>query len=261
MRIKLANQYLSAGVLLLLLTPCRLVAQNNTNSKTILSIARTTDFLVTGIGDAENWKQAAWYPITSRTSQTLRAEQWNIPVGQEDGSNVKYKTQFKILYSEKGIYCLFNCEDSAITATIKEDYLNLYDEDVVEAFFWPDTSLPLYFEYELSPLNFELPLLIVNNKGSIMGWKPWLYSGDRKVIHAVAINEKRVDKNRKSWTAEFFIPFALFEPLNNALPKKGTKWRANFYRIDYDHHPVYSSWQLTRKGYHDPEKFGVIQFD
>jgi hypothetical protein len=261
MSLKLESRYLFVWIFVLLLAPPLAFAQNEANNNTILKISMTTDFLVTGKGSAENWNQATWHTINARASHTLRKEQWNIPVGQEDGANIKYKTQFKILYSEKGIYCLFNCEDSIITATLKEDYLNLYDEDVVEAFFRPDTSLPIYFEYELSPLNFELPLLIVNNKGNIMGWKPWLYSGDRKIIHAVAINEKASGKNRKSWTAEFFIPFALLEPLNNAIPAKGTKWRANFYRIDYDQHPVYSSWQLTRKGYHDPEKFGIIEFD
>lgn len=261
MRVVSSNQYRLAWLFMIAFAPCLVFAQNNADNNAILSVIRTSDFLVTGKGNAINWNQAAWHTITARTSNDLRKQQWNIAAGQEDGANSKYKTRFKILYSEKGIYCLFNCEDSAITATLQEDYLNLYDEDVVEAFFWPDTTLPVYFEYELSPLNFELPLLIVNNKGNIMGWKPWLYTGDRKIIHAISMDEKNFVKNRASWTAEFFIPFALLEPLNNAIPAKGTKWRANFYRIDYDHHPVFSSWRLTRKSYHDPEKFGVIQFE
>ena len=121
--------------------------------------------------------------------------------------------------------------------------------------------MPVYFEYELSPLNFELPLLIVNNKGNIMGWKPWQYEGERKIIHAVEINEKKSTDNRFTWTAEFFIPYALLQPMGNTPPTKGTRWRANFYRIDYDRNPVYSSWQLTRNSYHDPEKFGTLEFE
>ncbi|HRH61460.1 MAG TPA: carbohydrate-binding family 9-like protein, partial [Chitinophagaceae bacterium] len=66
---------------------------------------------------------------------------------------------------------------------------------------------------------------------------------------------------RFSWTAEMFIPYPLVAPMKNVPPQKGTQWRANFYRIDYDRNPVYSSWQLTRMSYHDPEKFGVLVFE
>jgi hypothetical protein len=75
---------------------------------------------------------------------------------------------------------LFRCEDSIIAATLKNDYLNLYDEDVVEVFLRPDTSLPVYFEYELSPLNFELPILILDKQGKMMGWQPWAISWCKK---------------------------------------------------------------------------------
>ena len=40
------------------------------------------------------------------------------------------------------------------------DFLDLYNEDVVEVFLWPDESFPVYFEYEVSPLNYELPIII-----------------------------------------------------------------------------------------------------
>ena len=125
---------------------------------------------------------------------------------------------------------MYKCEDSVITATLKADYLNLYDEDVVEVFLWTDTTLPVYFEYELSPLNFELPILILNNKGKMMGWKPWQYEGERKTIHAISIKEKNKKDNRFTWTAEFFIPYSLLSPMDNVPPAKGTQWRANFYR-------------------------------
>jgi hypothetical protein len=59
----------------------------------------------------------------------------------------------------------------------------LYNEDVIEAFFWPDEKNPLYFEYELSPLNYELAILVPNNKGNFFGWRPWHYEGDRKTRH------------------------------------------------------------------------------
>jgi len=170
-----------------------------------------------------------------------------------------YKTKMKILYSETGIYCLYQCEDKIITSTIKADFEDIFNEDVVEAFFWPEESSIIYFEYELSPYNYELPILVPNYNGKFLGWRPWHYEGNKKTRHAATIN-KEGDKV-VSWTAEFFIPYKLMEPLQNMPPKKGMKWRANFYRIDYDKGSTYWSWRPTRKNFHDYESFGTIIFD
>jgi len=234
---------------------------DTTADRRVLKVKSTTDFTITGDGSAENWKHTDWNIITQRSSKVLRKAGWNIPAEHTVIQDLQYKTHFKILYSEKGIYCLYQCEDSIITATLKKDYLNLFDEDVVEAFFRPDTSIPVYFEYELSPLNFELPLLVFNRKGNMTGWTPWQYEGVRKIIHAITIHEINKTDNRLTWTAEFFIPFALLQPSHNIPPKKGSRWLANFYRIDYDRTPAYSSWQLTRKDFHDYEKFGTLEFE
>ena len=226
-----------------------------------LKIKHTKDFTFTGDGSAAEWNNAAWNIITQRNSETLRKEGWFMTPEPGGSKDLQYETRFKILYSDTGIYCLFRCEDSIITATLKEDYAKLFNEDVVEAFFRTDTTMPVYFEYELSPLNYELPILILNKKGNATGWKPWKYEGPRKTRHAIKISEKNTGGNRFTWTAEFFIPYALLTSLGNVPPSKGTRWRANFYRIDYDRNPVYSSWQLTRENFHDFERFGIIEFD
>jgi Carbohydrate-binding family 9 len=226
-----------------------------------LTVKKTADFAINGSGTAVNWNSTNWIPLNQRNSKLLRDNQWEIVTERDKDRDPLYKTSFKILYSDKGLYCLFSCEDSLITATITEDYANIYDEDVVEAFLWPDVALPLYFEYELSPHNVELPILIVNNKNKIMGWKPWMYEGERKTVHAIHIDENKTKQNRISWSAEFFIPFALLVPLGQVPPTSGTSWRANFYRIDYDIKPVYTSWQLTRRNFHDKDQFGTIRFE
>jgi hypothetical protein len=165
-----------------------------------------------------------------------------------------------MLYSDSGIYCLYHCEDNKITATLKEDFLDLWNEDVVEAFFWTDESIAIYFEYELSPLNYELPILVPNNKGKFLGWRPWHYEGNRKTKHAIHINKS--GDALTSWTAEFFIPYTLLKPLNNVPPQKGTQWRVNFYRIDHDNGESSWEWQKVRnENFHDYELFGHILFD
>jgi hypothetical protein len=246
--------------LLFALPPSLLFAQIESSlNNNLLKVKSTNDFTLTGDGSSENWKTAEWNSLPQHNGNALKNADWNIQV--QPAGDIHYETSFKMLYSNKGIYCLFKCEDSAMTATLKGDYLNLYDEDVVEVFLRPDTTFPGYFEYELSPLNYELPILIINNKGNTAGWQPWQYEGDRKTKHAIKINEKNSGNNRFTWTAEIFIPFSLLNPMDNVPPKKGTEWRANFYRIDYDRNPIYFGWQLTRQNFHDPERFGILEFE
>lgn len=145
---------------------------------------------------------------------------------------------------------------------MKSDNLNLWEEDVVEVFLWPDESFPVYFEYELSPMNFELPIIVPNKKGNFLGWLPWHYDGERKIRHTTSIIKDKNDKDGSvsEWDAEFFIPFKLLTPLIQVPPAAGDKWRANMYRIDYDKGLVPFSWQKTETTFHEYNKFGTLIF-
>ena len=208
---------------------------------TVLIVNKTKDFKISGDGQSKNWNDEKWLTLPNRN---------------EPGT--AYQTRMKILYSDSGIYCLYYCQDSILTSTLKEDFSNLFDEDVVEAFFWTDEKVPMYFEYELSPFNYELPILVPNIRGNYLGWRPWHYEGNRKTRHATHIDR---DNDRiTAWTAEFFIPYALLKPMSNIPPSKGTRWRANFYRMDYDHKELDWSWQRTGTDFHEYEKFGTLLF-
>lgn len=225
----------------LLLVPAFLFAQNADTDQGPLVIKKTPNFDISGSGRASEWQSTDWITLEKRR-------------GEAD-----YITRAKLLYSESGIYCLFSCRDEKITATLKEDFSNLWTEDVVEIFFWPDESVPIYFEYELSPLNYELAILVPNMDGKFLGWRPWQYEGARKTRHATRILK---DKDRPTeWIAEFFIPFSLLQPLRNVPPEKGDQWRMNMYRIDYDKEYTSWSWKPVQKNFHDYENFGVIKFD
>ncbi len=237
------------------------VAQNSEDNNGVLKVKATADFTITGDGTSVNWKSTEWNYIPQRSNEALKNAGWYISPESSNIAALQYNTYFKILYSANGIYLLYKCEDSVITATIKADNLNLYDEDVVEAFLMPDENTPHYFEYELSPLNYELPLLVLDNDGKNSGWLPFMYEGKRKVTHAIKINESNAADKRFVWTAEIFIPYNLLYSMKNIPPQKGTKWKANFYRIDYDGSPKYSSWQLTRNSFHDYKKFGTLVFE
>ena len=201
-------------------------------------VKATADFEVAGNGTNPAWARTNWVALNRR---------------QTDGH--PYESRFKILYSSAGVYMLMEGTDSKITTTGQPDFGDLWEEDVYEAFLWPDQTQPLYLEYEISPNSSELPLLVPNNGGTFMGWRPWHYEGDRKIRKATSVRSE-------GWSAEFFIPYTLLTGIRNVPPAAGTRWRANFYRIDYDDRKV-TQWDWARVGesFHEYAKFGVLIFE
>lgn len=212
-----------------------------------LRVSQTEDFEVNGKGDAGAWSKVAWTPLFSRATQ-----------------DHPYGTQFKMLYSLTGLYVLMDGEDRTLTAAMNEDFLDLWNEDVFEFFLWPDEKQSVYFEYEISPLGFELPILIPNFDGQFLGWRPWHYEGNRKTRKATVAfgGPRQSGATVTGWRAEVFVPYDLLKPLQNVPPKPGTRWRANVYRVDYDGGKN-ASWDWARVGpsFHEFEKFGVLIFE
>lgn len=225
-------------------------AQKTTREEALrkaLRIQRTGDFTVNGKGDNSAWDKATWELLDLRAANAYQ-----------------YQTRIKMLYSRTGLYVLMEAEDRTITATMSEDFHDLWKEDVFEFFFWPDEQHPIYFEYEISPLGFELPILIPNFDGQFLGWRPWHYEGKRKTQKATTVvgGPKRSGASITHWKAEVFVPYDLLKPLQNIPPQAGTRWRANFYRIDYDGGKS-TSWDWARVGpsFHEFEKFGDLIFE
>ena len=207
-------------------------------------------------------KKVADFPVNEAIHTTWDAAEWvTLPLRTE--GKMGYQTRAKVLYSDTGIYFLIHCEDEKLTATMTQDFDDLFKEDVVEVFLWPDEAQPIYFEYELSPLNFELPILVPNYGGQFLGWRPWRYYNERRVKHTTTIEggPKQSGATITAWTAQFFIPFDLLRPLGNVPPASGTKWRANMYRLDYDAGQTRWAWQPIRTNFHDYEMFGTFIFE
>jgi hypothetical protein len=211
-----------------------------------LTVKRSDDFQVNGAGDNAAWRQTEWVPLLKR---------------QADGH--PFDTRFKMLYSDTGLYFLMDGTDRKLTATMTEDFMDLWNEDVYEVFLWTDERYPVYFEYEISPLNYELPILIPNFGGRFLGWRPWKYDKDRLIRKATSVSggPKQSGATIEGWRAEFFIPYTLLNPLQNVPPKPGTRWRANFYRMDHDDGKR-TQWEWARVGktFHEYQKFGELIF-
>lgn len=215
-------------------------------------VKKTDDFELTGEGSSDEWNQTEWIELAQRLNL------------EKTSGNT---TKAKVLYSGTGLYVLFESRDSLITTPFDSNFEELWRGDVVEVFLWPDTSKPNYFEYEISPLDYELPLIVSNIDDDLMSWIPFgdTYDNesDRKVRHKTSVKngEKKNGATIDLWTAEFFIPFKLLHPLNNIYPESGTTWRANFYRIDYDSGETHWSWSPYEGNFHDYENFGVLRFE
>jgi hypothetical protein len=211
-----------------------------------LRVRAVEDFAVNGRGDNPAWNGVEWTPLNVR-----------------NGVKDPYPTKFKVLYSKKGLYVLMDAVDKKLTATFQKDFENLWTEDVFEVFLWTDERYPVYFEYEISPLDRELPILIPNFGGRFLGWRPWHYDRDRKTRKATSIigGAKQSQAAIQGWRAEFFIPYTLLSPLQNVPPKPGSTWRANFYRMDHDGGKT-TQWEWAPVGdsFHEYQKFGHLVF-
>jgi hypothetical protein len=231
--------------LLISLLSLALVEPSALGNQKNLRVPHTPDFELSGEGTAAPWSKAPWEALTPRESR-------------------KDLSHFKILYSDSGLYVLFQGEDRRITATKTEDFSELWNEDVFEAFLWPDESTPIYLEYEISPLGAELALLVPNLDGKFQGWLPWDYKGGRRARKATSVQGggKKPGSEAKGWTAEIFLPYRLLAPLKNVPPKPGMSWRANFYRSDKDEKQA-GTWDWSRVGpkFHEPAKFGYLKFE
>ncbi len=206
------------------------------------TVSKTPDFTIDGSGSASAWGKTEWLSLLRQSS-----------------TGASYSTKAKLLYSDNGIYGLFDCEDKKLCNTMQGDFLHLWEEDVVEIFLQPEAARAAYFEYELSPANFELPLIIFNADGKLNSWVPFLYEDHMKTTHATSTRYEN-DNQVAGWTAEFYIPFALMQPILRDTPVSGTIWKGNLYRIDYDEGESLNSWCATTVNFHEPEKFGWLRF-
>ena len=102
-----------------------------------MRVLRTDDFTIDGKGASPAWSKAEWQMLAPRAA------------GKDP-----HPTRVKMLYSPTGLYVLMDGEDSVLTATMRDDFLDLWTEDVFEFFLWPDQAHAVYFEYKNLPARF-----------------------------------------------------------------------------------------------------------
>jgi hypothetical protein len=169
------------------------------------------------------------------------------------------RTALRVCHDGERLYVAFHCEDRAIVATHRGRNAPLYEEDVVEAFLAPSGDVRRYFELETSPRNAWFEARIANPDGRRATMRvdhDWVCDGFEHATRLLG----EADEGDASWSAEWAIPFT---SLGAATPVAGTRWRANFFRIDQAAGGEYASWSPTfadPPDFHLPDRFGELVF-
>lgn len=212
-----------------------------------LIIPSCPDFPLDGAGSHPAWTASPW-----------------LELGDVGGPHPEYRTRAKLLHSATAFYALVECSDRFITSTGLPDMGALFTEDVVELFLWPDERVPLYLEYELSPLNAELVLLVSNREGTFHGWLPYDYQGGRRCRHETRVigGARAAGAAVSGWTAEFAIPWSLLSGVADLPPDEHSRWHLNLGRIDYDDGQIRHATLSARTGerFHDFRSFQPVSF-
>ena len=200
----------------------------------------------------------------------------------------KFPTEAAAVWDERNLYVAFTCRDSEPWGRMKRRDDHLWEEEVVEVFLDPDGDGQNYAELEVSPHNVVVDLLI-----------PRPRSGAEAAIRWDIVGlETAVGRHTAGWIAEIAIPWKSLAGAGvSAAPKPGDRWRVGLYRIKRPGGPSkadqiagllregasvsaerkaaieqklrqlraddeYAAWSPTRaeRGFHDPERFGVVEF-
>ena len=169
------------------------------------------------------------------------------------GATPKQGTEVRAVWGSTEWRLLFVAKDRDPWATMTRRDAPLYEEEVVEVFFDPAGDLNGYFEIEVNPLGTVLDLVLRKSRSGYKGDVAWDCDGLRTLVR----------KHAGGWSTEMSIPF---DSVTNSPPVAGSRWRANFYRIDRPSRDGSIPRELTawspplRPNFHTPEKFGIIEF-
>jgi hypothetical protein len=166
------------------------------------------------------------------------------------GAEPQQRTEVRVTWAGEELRIAFEAEDREPWATLTARDAPLYTEEVVEVFLDPVGDLAAYFEIEVNPLGAVLDLLIRRTRRGLLKDIRWQCEGLRA----------RAAKTESGWMAELAIPSASIAP---EPPMPGSRWRANFCRIDRPRGKPreLSAWSPTGVAlFHVPERFGWLEF-
>jgi hypothetical protein len=229
------------------------------DSVKVIDVPKVIDFSLGEAGGAPQWKQTEWTQIPQRNI-TERMSRNIAPGPAETVGQENLFTKVKVLYSNTGLYFLFRCEDRVLQATMSEDFKELWWEDVVEIFLWPDESKGVYYEYQISPLNY---IRFTKHNRDFNRSNFLKFKNESRKYHDTSVEGggKKSGSSISGWTAEIFIPYDALEEGQHIRPEPGSIWRANLYRFDYDTGDrAHWEWAPVHGRNHRVDLFGMFHF-
>ena len=191
----------------------------------------------------------------------LDADAWDkAPLTRLEFGTREYKahpesaTALRALYTSDSLFLRYDAPYKELRTfeppRFNSERVGLWDRDVVEAFIGTDPNNErLYYEFEVAPTNEKLDLVITPEIPDVVKRLEWDSNWESFV---------KIDEANKTWTTVMRIPLKALHP-DGAKP--GTRWRANFYRIDRASN-AFLAWNPTLTGsYHTPARFGWMEFE
>lgn len=174
---------------------------------------------------------------------------------------LKYHTEAAIVWDDDNLYVSFACADTQPWGRLTNRDDHLWNEEVVEVFLDPDGDGMNYAELEVSPHNVVVDLLVPRPRPAIEDAIAWDIEGLRTAV----------TRHAAGWIAEIAVPWTSLSAAGiSAAPSPGDAWRVGLYRIKRPGGPEqpdgpdneFTAWSLTRgdRGFHDPERFGIVHF-
>jgi len=174
------------------------------------------DIVIDGVPDEQAWRECA--PITDfRLFETF--------------GKPTETTTMRMCYDETNLYVLFECTDPDIYVLHQERDGNLWESDVVELFFLPDDSNPMYYEFEVGPTNAVFDARFVNTgSGTFKRWAQWNCEirTAARVLGTVNDWKDRDD----GYNVEIAIPLKAFSESTWNKPLLGQTWKFAAVRVD-----------------------------
>jgi hypothetical protein len=197
-------------------------------------------------------------------------------------------TEATVAWDDQNLYFAFSATDPLPWGTMYARDSHIWQEEVVEVFLDPDGDGKNYPELEVSPHNVLVDLLIAAPRAGLADAIKWDIEG----------LQTAVTKHAYGWITEVAIPWSSLAGAGvERKPDVGDKWRLGLYRIerpggaplgrevaalqqklreapsdakkaiqkDIDKLTIgtqWLAWSPTRvqNGFHDPERFGIVEF-
>jgi predicted TIM-barrel fold metal-dependent hydrolase len=162
-------------------------------------------------------------------------------------------TLIRAIYTADSLYVRYDAPFSELATfeppRFDSERVGLWDRDVVEVFIGTDAKQPnIYYEFEVAPTNEKLDLIISPAIPDINERLEW-ESGWESFV--------KVDDGGKVWTTVMRIPL---KALSAEPVREGTRWRANFYRIDRAQRAFLAANPALTGSFHTPARFGWLEF-